>query len=95
MGRPRGESGLELGVFGIILEFIRLCPFRIKIINGLGRGNEKKIGEIGNRLERNNEKKEEREMIQEMKNLITILRYGTNDTVGLGEGGELEILSIF
>ena len=38
---------------------------------------------------------EEKEMIKEMKNLITILRYGTNDTVGLGESGDFEILSIF
>ena len=56
-------------------------------------GNEKKIGEIGNRLKRNNGQRRKGNDPRNEKSYNH--RYGANDTGGLGESGVLEILSIF
>ena len=53
----------------------------------------KGVGEIGNRLERNNDKRRRGNDPRNEKSYYH--RYRTDDTGGLGEGGELEILSIF
>ena len=96
-------------MFKFILRIERMEPERwVKICwNEIKRGikNNKETdwgGEMRKRLAklgtdwRGIMAKEEREMIQEMKNLITIdMEQTTLATGGLGEGGDLEILSIF